>query len=151
VRGRQRRDHEAQRQHRAQRRDLGLAIEVAQRAGEQDAARGEHDAGADGQPERGRAVVLGEVLALDDRRADRHVREDEDEAREDEHHRREAEVVRCEQPREDDRDDDARALQRDLRAGLPREAAENPATDAHRTARRAPRPRSSARCHPLGR
>ena len=83
--------------------------------------------GAD--PEDGRAVVLGNVAPLDQGRAERVVGEDDDEAREDEHHRREPPVVRRQQPREDERDDHARELERHLRAGLPGDPAEDPAAE----------------------
>jgi len=68
-------------------------------------------------------ILVGQLLALDERRSQREVREHRHEAREHEHLRRDAVVVRRKNPREDDGHHRARPLSvraRDaVHAGIP--------------------------------
>ena len=80
------------------------------------------DAAGQRHPERGVAVDRAQVLALDQRRAERQVGEDQHEAREHERERGEAVLLGRQQARDDDRHDRARELGAHLRGADPREA-----------------------------
>ena len=96
-------DHERQREREQQRLRLRLAVERRDRARERDADDGEDDTGGQCDPEGGVAVDRAEVLALDQRRAERKVGEDHHEAGEHERERGESVLVRGEQARDEDR------------------------------------------------
>ena len=86
---------------------------------------------AERDPERGVAVDRREHLALDQRRAHRHVREDQDEAGEHERERGEAVLLGREQAGDTDRDGRAHELQADLGGGHPDQAFEHTGPDIH--------------------
>jgi hypothetical protein len=88
-----------------------------------DAAGTAQRAGGEGRPERGRAVVLRDRPARDQRLAERQVGEDRRDADEQERHRRQPEVARHEQAGEDDADDDPRHLDDGDRRDLPADTA----------------------------
>ena len=126
VRRAERGDQEVRAQDGEQRRDGRLAVEVADPMRDDDPDPREEPAGRDAGPEQRRAVAVVDRRPLHDRRAHTEVCERDDEAREHQHHAGDAEVVRGQDSRESDRDDEAGALERDLRDQLPGEAPANP-------------------------
>jgi hypothetical protein len=102
-----------------------LPVEVRDRAGDEHADGREHEARDHGGPERRVAIEQAERLALDERRAQGEVGEDEDEAREHQRERGEAVLVRREQPCDDDRRHGPHELAADLRGPDPDQAAEH--------------------------
>ncbi len=133
----ERRHDERQRERGEERLHLRLVVERGDRPRGGDPEHGEEHADPDARPEDGRAVGLGELPPLDQRRAQREVGEHRHDRGEHDHHRREAVVGRDEQPGEDDRDDRPEELAEDLRDRLPEDAAQ----DAP------PEGRSRAACH----
>ena len=127
----ERRDHKPQRKYPEEALHLGLAIEVGDRACQDEPEQGEPRPGRRCCPEHGRPVVFHELLALHERRAQAQVGEDDHEAREHQHHSGQAVVVRREQPGQDHGNHQPQTLDHGHRQALPCQAVENPI--AHRT------------------
>lgn len=123
---------EAQRERREQRAHLGLAVERCDRSGEEDPEGCEQEPGADAEPERGRAVVLGDIPALDESGSEAEVREHVDQPGEHDDHGCDPVVRRSEEPREDDRDHDSRGLKCHLGDRLPGEASQDERANGRR-------------------
>ena len=120
--GADRGEHEGEREGHEEPPNLRLAVEIRDRACEQDPGHGEEDAGAKARPEGGRAVLFGQLVPLDECRPERQVAEDQGQRREDDHHPGDPVVVRREQSRQDDGHDDAKQLARELRPALPQQS-----------------------------
>jgi hypothetical protein len=96
-------DQEAGRERRRRASGRPVAVEAGQSAGGGGSDEREYEADACADQKTVERSPGTQVASLDQRRAERIVREHDDEAGEDEHHRREAPVVRGEQPGEDER------------------------------------------------